>query len=41
MALVTWERYSSLYSGIKDEDQFEIAEQKAELEVAKIGRAHV
>ena len=41
MALVTWERYSSLYSGIKDEDQFEIAEQKAELEVARvIGAIH-
>lgn len=36
MALVTWELYSSLYSGIKDEQEFTKAETLAEKEVARV-----
>lgn len=36
MALVTWEQYSSLYSGIKDEEKFEQAEALAEKDVARV-----
>ena len=36
MALVTWEQYSSLYSGIKDKDKFATAEALAEKEVARV-----
>lgn len=36
MALLTWERYSSLYDAIKDEETFNKAEAKAELEIARV-----